>query len=96
MQWRCPACSSQIPHNPADTRPDPNDEYRCVTCHLDLRFDPLAETMEITPFDDTQYHVAKAEPRAILPPPLQLRKRVAVAGLRTAPDKRLKKKTARR
>ena len=51
--------------------------------------------MKITPFDDIQYHVAKAEPRTILPPPLQPRKRVAMADLRAGPDKRLKKKTAR-
>jgi hypothetical protein len=81
MQWHCPACSSQIPHNPADTRPDPNDEYRCVICHLDLRFDLVTEKMEVAPFHDTEYRVVKKEPRTIPPPPLQPRKRVAIARL---------------
>ena len=73
MLWRCPACGSQISHNPADTRPDPHDEYRCPICRIDLRFDPLMEKMQIAPFEG--YSVARPEPRTIPPPPLLPRKR---------------------
>jgi hypothetical protein len=52
MPWRCPACRSEIYHHPVDASfPDPHDAYRCHVCRLDLRFNPVTQSMEVTTFD---------------------------------------------
>jgi hypothetical protein len=51
MSWRCPACRTEIRHNPVDPRPDPQEEYRCHVCHLDLRFDVATDTLTMAPLE---------------------------------------------
>ena len=67
MPWRCPACRTEIRHNPADSHPDPDGEYRCHVCRLDLRFDVNTDRMEVAPFE-TDHHVAPRERSRIIPP----------------------------
>jgi rubredoxin len=51
MTWRCPACRTELQHNPADSRPRTNEAYRCHVCRLDFVYDEALEKMVITPFD---------------------------------------------
>jgi hypothetical protein len=75
MPWRCPACRTEIRHNPADSHPDPNGNYRCHVCRLELRFDARTDKMEVAPFE-TDHHVTSRETvRTIPPPPFDGRKR---------------------
>jgi hypothetical protein len=75
MRWRCPACRSEIQHHPVDTSfPDPHDAYRCHVCHLDLRFNPVTQTMEVTPLDDEHRVESARAPRGMPPPVTASRK----------------------
>jgi hypothetical protein len=69
MSWRCPACRTEIRHNPADPRPDPHSEYRCHVCRLDLRFDVTTETMTIAPLE-TDHQIAPPRKARTIPPPV--------------------------
>jgi hypothetical protein len=72
MPWRCPACRTEIQHNPLDARPDPKSEYRCHVCRLDLRFDAPTDRMAVAPLDGEP---APPAPRArVLPLPHRISK----------------------
>ena len=56
MPWRCPACRTEIRHNPADARPRINEAYRCHVCRLELVFDEPSSKMVVAPFE-TDYQI---------------------------------------
>lgn len=51
MPWRCPACRTEIRHNPVDARPRTNEAYRCHVCRLELVFDEESSKMVVAPFE---------------------------------------------
>jgi hypothetical protein len=57
MPWRCPACRSEITHNPLDRRPPKGEQFRCHVCRLTLEFDPALDKLVIAPFE-TDHEVA--------------------------------------
>jgi hypothetical protein len=67
MPWRCPACRSEIHHHPDASFPDSHDTYRCHVCHLDLRFNPVTQNMEVTPFDVDHALESPRPPRTFAP-----------------------------
>lgn len=70
MPWRCPACRTEITHDPFDGRPRAGTPYRCHVCRLELQFDDRANRMEIAPFE-TDHAVDRPEDRRrIAPAPL--------------------------
>jgi hypothetical protein len=62
-------------------RPDPKDEYRCHVCHLDLRFNPVTETMDVVPFD-TEHHAEPKQTQRTVPRIWEPRERGKKAGPR--------------
>jgi len=62
MPWRCPACRTEITHNPLDRRPPKGEQFRCHVCRLTLEFDPRVDRLVIAPFetDDQLDRPAKA------------------------------------
>jgi hypothetical protein len=66
MPWRCPACRTEIRPTPLDLRPDPQDDYRCHVCHLDLRFNPATETMDVVPLD-TEHQLESRQTQRTIP-----------------------------
>jgi rubredoxin len=70
MPWRCPACRTEIQHNPADARPRTNEAYRCHVCRLELVFDEGSSKMVVAPFE-TDYQIEPTpQPRTIPAPPI--------------------------
>jgi hypothetical protein len=51
MPWRCPACQTEIRHNPIEVHPQTGDRYRCHVCRLELAFDESLGGLGITPFE---------------------------------------------
>ena len=45
MPWKCPACSTQIRHEPSEETPQPRFVYRCHVCHLELKLDINGERL---------------------------------------------------
>jgi hypothetical protein len=68
MPWRCPACRTEIRHNPADARPRTNEAYRCHVCRLELLFDEESSKMVVAPFE-TDHHVEPPPRRRAFPAP---------------------------
>jgi hypothetical protein len=68
MPWRCPACRSEIRHNPADARPRTHEAYRCHVCRLELVFDEPSSKMVVAPFE-TDYQVEPPPQRRTIPAP---------------------------
>jgi rubredoxin len=72
MPWRCPACRTEIRHNPADARPRTNEAYRCHVCRLELVFDEETSKMVVAPFE-TDYQVKPPVPPRTIPAPAMQR-----------------------
>jgi hypothetical protein len=68
MPWRCPACRTEIRHNPVDASPRPNETYRCHVCRLELVFDERSSKMVVAPFE-TDYQVELARRPRTIPAP---------------------------
>jgi len=68
MPWRCPACSTQIRHNPVHASPDAGERYRCHVCRLELQFDVAARAFIVVPLETDH----QTEPS---PPPRHNRRR---------------------
>jgi hypothetical protein len=68
MAWRCPACRTEIRHNPVDARPRTDEAYRCHVCHLDLVFEEDSSKMVIAPFETDHQVEPPPPPRTISPP----------------------------
>ena len=51
MPWRCPACRSEITHNPLDRRPPKGEQFRCHVCRLTLELDPALDQLVIAPLE---------------------------------------------
>lgn len=66
MPWRCPACRTEITHNPLDRRPPKDEQFRCHVCRLTLELDPEIDKLVIAPLE-TDHHVASpaAPPKRI-------------------------------
>jgi hypothetical protein len=60
---RCPACRTEIRLPRDESRPDPQAEYRCHVCRLDLRFDGATSKMILAPFKP-DHHVETSKPRS--------------------------------
>jgi len=73
MPWRCPACRTEIKHNPLDRRPSQGEQFRCHVCRLALEFDPELDKLVIAPFE-TDHEVSSS--------PLARPKRVPLPELR--------------
>jgi hypothetical protein len=74
MPWRCPACRTEIRHNPVDARPRTDEAYRCHVCRLDLVFDEGSSKMVIAPFEADHHVEPPPRPRTIPPPALERNK----------------------
>jgi hypothetical protein len=53
MPWKCPACSTPIPHLPLEHVPRPNVVYRCCVCRLELIFDYDHRKLTVPPLRNT-------------------------------------------
>jgi len=65
VHWRCPACRTEIQHNPADARPRISEAYRCHVCRLEFVYDEASEKMVIVPFETDHYVERPPLPRTI-------------------------------
>jgi rubredoxin len=74
MPWRCPACRTEIQHNPADARPRTNEAYRCHVCRLELVFDEQSSKMMIAPFEADHHVALPPRPRTIPAPAIETNK----------------------
>ena len=63
MPWHCPACTTQIRHNPAEASPDPGARYRCHVCRLELQFDSGTRTLIVVPLEAEHEPERPASPR---------------------------------
>jgi hypothetical protein len=68
MPWRCPACRTEIRHNPVDASPRSNEAYRCHVCRLELVFDEQSSKMVVAPFE-SDYHVELPPKPRTMPAP---------------------------
>ncbi len=75
MPWRCPACRTEIRHDPGESRPSPTAAYRCHVCRLDLRFDAVSSRMEIAPLHSEHTIVNREERNRTLPTTMPTRQR---------------------
>jgi transposase-like protein len=54
MPWTCPACGSQIRHNPIEAPIRPSHRFRCHICRLELVVDERTNKMMPAPFDEPE------------------------------------------
>jgi hypothetical protein len=49
MPWKCPACTTPIPHATSESAPLVGRVYRCHVCRLELAVDPLTDELVLAP-----------------------------------------------
>ncbi len=49
MPWRCPACVTEIHHQPREATPRTGVVYRCPVCRLELTFNPDSQRLVVVP-----------------------------------------------